>query len=127
MVKQISHIILSFFFLTSTVGVTLSAHYCGGTMQEIGLTGTGHHCCSGDMCGQCENHTITYKLTGDYLVSVTPNQAHETPSFDIFGYSTELFHFTPLVLPEHPGMKGNYMPLLHAPPPDPVITQSFRC
>ena len=127
MVKQLSHIILSILLLIATVGVTFNAHYCGGSMQKVEFSSVDHHCCNADMCGQCENHLVTYKINGDYLASANTFAGQDIPTFDLFGITSDLFYVNPFTNHDFSALTGNYMPHLHAPPPDPVITQSFRC
>ncbi len=127
MVKKISHIILSFLLLIATVGVSINAHYCGDTIKSIALNTADHHCCGGDMCGQCENHHVTYRISGDYLSTVSVTIEEEMPSFNLFGMSGDLFILNPYSCPSILKYSAEYNPSLHAPPPFPEFTQSFLC
>ena len=96
MVKKISHIIFSFLLLVATVGVTFSTHYCGGTMQKMEVSSSHQSCCGDGMCGQCENHVVTYKINGDYLASASTSLTQDIPSFNLFGITT--YYFLPTLL-----------------------------
>lgn len=78
MLRKISHIILAFFLLVSTTGVTLSMHYCGGELVSTSINKEAKTCCDGTG-GCCENKTVHFEVEDDYVspVQVTNIQTVE--------------------------------------------------
>lgn len=78
MFRKITHIILAFFLLVSTTGVTLSMHYCGGELVSSSINKEAKACCDGTG-GCCENKTIHFEVEDDYMspVQVTNIQTVE--------------------------------------------------
>ena len=84
MLKKISHIILSFMLLVSTMGMTVSKHYCGGELVSVSLFQEAESCCEMDGC--CQNESHFYQLKEDFSVpaiSTIPMLAE----FDILGHN----------------------------------------
>ncbi|MBN2347412.1 MAG: hypothetical protein JXJ22_01160 [Bacteroidales bacterium] len=91
MFRKLAHIILSLFLLTTTTGITLSKHYCGGKLVSTSLNHHVKSCC--DMDGCCHDETISIQVKNDFVSpSITENT--EIAEFSIFfplvlGFSTE--------------------------------------
>jgi uncharacterized membrane protein YadS len=68
MLKKISHIILALLVLVTTMGMTVSAHYCGGELKSVHLLSAADSCC-GDACTSCHNEIIKVKVEDDYTIS----------------------------------------------------------
>lgn len=66
MLRKIIHIALALLFLVSTMGVTISMHYCGDNLISMSVIGEAESCC-GDDCGCCDNETIHLEVEDDYV------------------------------------------------------------
>lgn len=77
MIQKIGHIILSFIMLTTTVGITVSKHYCGSEVQKHYFTNdenntermamsSMHENCEKD-ADCCHTETKNIQLHSDYL------------------------------------------------------------
>lgn len=73
MLRLASHIILSFLLLTSTIGLAVSKHYCGGDVKEVALFEEADSCC--DMDGCCHNEDDFFQVKTDF----TTAQVVDTP------------------------------------------------
>ncbi len=69
MLKKISHIILSLLVLVTTMGMTVSAHSCGGELKSIQLLSEAENCC-GDSCPNCENEIIKVEIEDDFTIQI---------------------------------------------------------
>ena len=65
MYKTIAHTILALFLLVATTGVTISMHYCGGSLVSTSINQQAESCCDDDSC--CENKNLHYELENDYV------------------------------------------------------------
>jgi hypothetical protein len=65
MLRKIIHILLAVFLMVSTVGVTLSLHYCGGKLSSASINGQAESCC--DMGNCCHNESIHFELKENYV------------------------------------------------------------
>ncbi|RXQ95918.1 hypothetical protein EO244_06340 [Ancylomarina salipaludis] len=68
MLKKISHIILALLILVTTMGMTVSAHYCGGKLKSVQVLTTSDSCC-GVACDSCHNEIIQVKIKDDFSIS----------------------------------------------------------
>ena len=68
MLKKISHIILALLVLVTTMGMTVSAHYCGGELKSVQVIAESESCC-GDACGSCQNELIKVDIEDDFTIS----------------------------------------------------------
>ena len=67
MLKKISHIILSVLLLITTMGMTVSRHYCKGDLYSVSISGTDN--ASGcDMGNCCHDEIQNIKITNDFSV-----------------------------------------------------------
>jgi len=69
MLKKISHIILALLVLVTTMGMTVSAHYCGGELKSVQLVTESDSCC-GDACGSCHNEIIKVEVEDDFTIQI---------------------------------------------------------
>jgi len=68
MVNKISHIILALLILITSVGVTVSKHYCGNSLESVTVVVTPEPCCEiPDGC--CHDESTTIKLEDSYSVT----------------------------------------------------------
>ncbi len=73
--KRIAVIILMFLYLIPAIGVTVSAHYCGGKISSLSLKFADTHKCA---CGNkamkkdcCKDETKTFKLKDSHQFSTS--------------------------------------------------------
>ena len=65
---KVGHIVISLLLLTSTMGLTLSAHYCGDNLKSVSVLADPASCC--DMPdGCCHDEAETYRVEDDYAAS----------------------------------------------------------
>ncbi len=82
MINLISHITLSAIMLLSATGLTVSKHYCGDQLIDIGLITLADNCYETDACeshcpydiemensNHCDDETIKFEATSDFFVS----------------------------------------------------------
>ena len=102
MIKFISHITLSVLLLLSATGMTINLHYCHDQLIDLALIVPAQSCCETstrenhchhgsiiDKPNHCDDETIGFESTSDYLISAYTLNLEDTPSFDLF-YSTPL-------------------------------------
>ena len=68
MFRKVSHIVISLLLLTSTVGLTLSAHYCGENLKSISVLADPEPCCDIPE-GCCHNETDTFRIDENFASS----------------------------------------------------------
>ncbi len=84
MLKKFSHIILSVLLLVSTMGVTISKHYCGDSFISTSVFTEAESCCGDSDC--CHNDTSFYQLDEDYsLASIS--EIPFVAEVDLIGFS----------------------------------------
>ena len=81
MIKKASHIILSMLLLTTTIGLAISKHYCGGELISTSLFSEAQSCCDSPDC--CKNETETYQLDEDFAAA-SILEVPETIQLDLF-------------------------------------------
>ncbi len=67
MIRKISHILIAFVVMITTMGLTVSAHSCGGVLKSIQLLSEAENCC-GDSCPNCENEIIKVEIEDDFTI-----------------------------------------------------------
>ncbi len=68
MLKKISHIFLALLIAVTSMGLTISKHYCGSSFESVSINSTPETCCNGP-CDLCHNETITIKLKDDFSIT----------------------------------------------------------
>ena len=107
MLKKISHIILTLLFLITSVGVTVSKHYCGSTLKSVSVIVAPEPCCEiPDGC--CHDESITIKMENDF--SITSLFVDFTP------FAVELPSAIKLIQDEYTGLE-TIVRFIHKPPP----------
>lgn len=66
MPRKITHIVLSFFLLIASTGITFSMHYCGGKWVSVTINAEAESCCGGS-CSGCENKNVHYEVEDDFV------------------------------------------------------------
>ena len=95
MLKTFSHIILSLILLVSTMGMTVSKHYCQGNLYSVSVDGLNNDKC--DMGSCCHDETQVYQVKEDFsipAISTVPMLAE----LDILGH--DLFAWEGIIAPE---------------------------
>ena len=68
MFRKLINIIVSLLLLTTTVGFSISKHYCGDELISISVSHEAESCC--DMnSGCCHNETEVYQLNNIFVIS----------------------------------------------------------
>jgi hypothetical protein len=120
MLKRISYLLLALLILVSTVGITVSRHYCGNTLKSVSIILTPKPCCDMPLC--CHDETLFLKIKDDFSVVSFPfdfsQHALDLPA------KIELEHFN---IPENELFSST----LQTPPPPNIghfldLTQNFR-
>ena len=68
MLKKISHVFLALLVAVTSMGMTVSKHYCGSTYDSFSIYSTPESCCEGP-CDQCHNETMTIKIKDDFSIT----------------------------------------------------------
>jgi len=68
MFRKVSHIVISLLLLTSTIGLTLSAHYCGEDLKSISVLADPESCCDIPE-GCCHDEADTFRIDDDFASS----------------------------------------------------------
>ncbi len=68
MFNKVSHIVISLLLLTATMGITLSAHYCGEDLKSISVLADPDSCCDISV-GCCHDEADTFRLDDDFAYS----------------------------------------------------------
>ncbi|MBK3517021.1 HYC_CC_PP family protein [Carboxylicivirga marina] len=69
MLKQISHILLISVLLISTTGMTVSKHYCGGSLIDVKIFSELKTCCDDIGTSKCcHNESEHFELDEDFVV-----------------------------------------------------------
>jgi hypothetical protein len=102
MIKTVIHITLSVLLLLTATGLTINMHYCHDQLIDLALIAPAKSCCEtdghDDPCGHdamisnmshCEDETIKFESTCDYVVPLHSISFETTRSFDLF-FSTTL-------------------------------------
>ena len=69
MFKRITHIIFATIILVGTIGMTVSLHYCGNSINSINVITHAENCC-GDSSDCCHNETFTLKKVDLFAISL---------------------------------------------------------
>ncbi|PIQ27001.1 MAG: hypothetical protein COW63_16805 [Bacteroidetes bacterium CG18_big_fil_WC_8_21_14_2_50_41_14] len=108
MLKKISHILLALLVAVTSMGMTVSKHYCGSTYASFSIYVTPESCCEGP-CDQCHNETTTIKIKDDFSIS-----SHE---FNFTQIATLLPAEIQLLFSETPEVPSTFVIRRHTPPP----------
>ncbi len=109
MLKKISHIILVVLMLISTMGMTISMHFCRHQLYDIAFFGQakscccathmetspkGHHChMEHDHTNDCENETIHLHKVDNFIYSDTNIHFEQVSLSTLFSFFVTLIHF----------------------------------
>jgi len=69
MLKKISHILLAMLLLVTTMGMTVSKHFCGDDLKSISLFTEAESCCD-IPTGCCHDELVTVDIQDDFSASV---------------------------------------------------------
>jgi hypothetical protein len=123
MMRKICHIVISLALLLSTIGVSITRHYCEGKLVSVSLENT-HKSCCGEKCKSCHSDSFLVKVTDNFTVS----QSNCGPNLFRFCHTLE---FLPLQISFISPVLTNR--ILYFPQSPPLIIHSeaffqvFRC
>jgi len=107
MIKRFSHIILALIIFVVTTGMTISTHFCGGSVKDMSFLSEVESCCEmPDGC--CHDETFTIKIEDSFSIS--------SYSFDFSEVVLELPAIIELIIVEAPASAKMYF-LIHLKPP----------
>ena len=68
MLRKSTHIVVTLLLLISTMGITLSAHYCGDNLKSVSVLADPDSCCNiPDGC--CHDESETFKIEDEFASS----------------------------------------------------------
>lgn len=70
MTKKILHITMLVIMMVSTMGFTITKHYCGEDLVDTSVSGHVETCCDMEEGDCCHNEAQTYQLDQDYTPAV---------------------------------------------------------
>lgn len=91
MFRKITHILFAFLLLISTIGFSVSKHYCGPSLVSVSIYSEAESCCGDKESSECcRNETEFYKFDKDFTnpVIVENNQITE---LDILFLSASIY------------------------------------
>lgn len=68
MLRKTGHIILLILFMVSTMGMTISKHYCGDHLKSVSILSPTDKCCDIPV-GCCHDENISIEIEKDYSAS----------------------------------------------------------
>ena len=77
MIRRTLNSVLITVFLFSSVGYSISLHYCGNTLISVSIGSKVKSCCRNGTCTCCHNETKYYQLKDSY-VSATQDINNQT-------------------------------------------------
>lgn len=84
MLRKLSHISLVLLLLVSTMGVTVSKHYCGSKLVDVSVLHGAEKCC--DDAGSskcCHDETAHFEVDNDFIV-LAQNVMFASIAIDLF-------------------------------------------
>jgi len=96
--KKVFHILISFIFLALSIGITIHKHYSAGKLYAVSLFGQPESCCE-IPCDCCDDESIVYQITDDYLFSSTTEIYPEYAASELIPQCLreETTHLNPIV------------------------------
>ena len=72
MFRKTAHIILTILLLTTTIGLSVSKHYCGSRLVDVSINSEAELCCDDmDNSNCCHNETEYFQLKEDLVTPVS--------------------------------------------------------
>jgi hypothetical protein len=65
MIRKTLILFISAILLISTLGLTVTIHYCGNTLVSFNINGKVKSCC-GETCKSCHNKSLQFKISNSY-------------------------------------------------------------
>lgn len=86
MFRKTIHILLIALLLVSTMGFSLSKHYCGTRLVDVKINSEAESCCGGNSCESncCHNETVHLQLKDNFVGSVNFELNSPAPSEILF-------------------------------------------
>ena len=71
MFRKITHTLIAILLLTTTMGISVSKHYCGDELINIAINSEAEQCCDGMGSSDCcHNETEYFQLDEDFVSPV---------------------------------------------------------
>ena len=83
MFRRITHLFLALLLMTSTVGFTVSKHYCGSELIEVSINSKAKPCCDDVGSSSCCHDEMAYFQLKEDFVSPVYIETQEMASIDI--------------------------------------------
>jgi hypothetical protein len=124
--KRLSYIFISLLLVVATSGVTISKHFCGGSLVSTSIFANDNVCC-GSHCNSCHDEVFSFKVIDNYVSSSFKIDQPREITFDwLVAFSSDLFY---------PSLQSNFLLnqiwFLEASPPivdnPSALLQVFRC
>nr|WP_321409253.1 hypothetical protein [uncultured Carboxylicivirga sp.] len=118
MIRKIAHILMTLILMTSTMGFTVSKHYCGTRLVDININKEAKSCCSNEGTSNCcHNETHHFQVEDDFTMVMDLELS--VP----FNYiAPVIFLFSDIIVDE----TEDFVEITASPPPPPLgIRLSF--
>ena len=124
MLKKTVNIFISFVFLLSTMGFTVSKHYCGNKLVDVSINVEAESCC--DMDGCCHNENEHFQLEEEFVGSISID------SFEDIGIDLLFPIYFISITNESIESVNSTIELAELPPPPKILTrlsllQTYLC
>ena len=83
MFRKTAHIILTLLLLTTTIGFSVSKHYCGSRLVEVSINSEAEPCCDDMENSSCCHHETEYFQVIEDLVTLVSFENTRIAGFDI--------------------------------------------
>lgn len=112
MFRKFTHILIAILLLITTMGFSVSKHYCGSRLIEISINSVAEPCCSGmETSGCCHDETEYFQFDEDFVSSIIIENIQIT-DFDILFPLAIIYVFN---TPE--GVEKDILDFAESPPP----------
>lgn len=124
LMKRFIYILVAGLLLITTTGFTITKHYCGGNLVDVGINVVSETCCDMNERNCCKNESEFFQLSDDFSDSQILNLEFEF-DFDISLIFQESFEVETITL-----ISSIYLDKSFIPPPNLSVVlaniQSFR-
>ena len=83
MIRKTVNSVLLFVFLVSSIGYSVSMHYCGTTRMSASIGMQAQSCCGDESGTCCHNEAKDYKINDSYLPSFRNINEQYAENFDL--------------------------------------------
>lgn len=94
MLRKITHIAVALMLLITTMGFTVSKHYCSDSLVKVTINAEAKSCCDMEN-GCCRNETVHFHLEGNYVFPMVINYVQVSNIDILFPVVFSLNQFEP--------------------------------